>query len=143
MSQAAFRPAPSEATRPYWEATRDRRLLLQWCPSCRAHVHHPREACPRCLGQDLTWVESAGGGVVHAASVHTRPFGAMGAEDCPYVVAFVDLDDGVRFLANVVAPDPGQVRVGQRVELTWVPVADGYHLPAFRPADAPGGRPRG
>jgi uncharacterized protein len=137
VSQATFLPKPSEATQPYWEATRERRLLLQWCPACEAHVHHPREACPRCLGQDLTWVETGGGGVVHAVSVHHRPFEAMGPEDCPYVVAFVDLDDGVRFLANVVDADPDQVRVGDRVELTWVPVAEGYHLPAFRPAQEP------
>jgi uncharacterized OB-fold protein len=58
-------------------------------------------------------------------------------EDCPYVVAFVDLDDGVRFLANVVEADLDRVEVGDRVELAWVPVADGYHLPAFRPAERP------
>jgi len=137
VSQASFLPKPSEATRPYWEGTRERRLLLQWCPTCEAHVHHPREACFRCLGQDLTWVESRGGGIVHAVSVHYRPFEAMGAEECPYVVAFVDLDDGVRFLANVVDTEPDQVRVGDRVELTWVPAAEGYHLPAFRPAEQP------
>jgi uncharacterized OB-fold protein len=135
VSQASFRPSPSAATRPYWDATRERRLLLQWCPTCRIHVHHPREACPRCLGQDLTWVESQGHGALHAVSVHHRPFGALSMEDCPYVVAFVDLDDGVRFLANVVEADLGRVEVGDRVELAWVPVADGYHLPAFRPAE--------
>jgi uncharacterized OB-fold protein len=137
VTQSEFLPTPSEATRPYWEGTRERRLLLQWCPSCQRHVHHPREACPGCLGQDLQWVESAGTGTVHAASVHHRPFEAMSAEDCPYVVAFVDLDEGVRFLSNVVDADPGTVRAGDRVELTWRAVADGYHLPVFRPVASP------
>jgi uncharacterized OB-fold protein len=134
VSQSEFRPKPTDATGPYWAATRDRRLVLQWCPSCAAYVHHPREVCPRCLGRVLEWRESAGAGTVHAMSVHHRPFEAMSAEDCPYVVAFVDLDEGVRFLANLVDAPPDSHAVGDRVALTWVPVADGYHLPAFRPA---------
>lgn len=133
MSQASFRPRPTDATGPYWDATRDRRLVLQWCLDCEAFVHHPREACPRCLGQNLTWRESAGAGTVHALSVHYRPFGAMSNEDCPYIVAFIDLDEGVRFLANLVEVKPEDAAVGDRVELTWIPVAEGYHLPAFRP----------
>jgi uncharacterized protein len=133
VSRADFRPTPTDATGPYWAATRERRLLLQWCPACAAHVHHPREVCPRCLSRELDWRESAGTGTVHALSVHHRPFEAMTAEDCPYVVAFVDLDDGVRFLANLVDAPVDSHAVGDRVTLTWVPVGDGYHLPAFRP----------
>jgi uncharacterized OB-fold protein len=134
VSQADFRPRPTDATGPYWAGTRERRLLLQWCADCGRFVHHPREACPGCLGTNLTWRESRGGGAVHALSVHHRPFEAMGPEDCPYVVAFVDLDEGVRFLANLVGAAPESFAVGDRVALTWTPVADGYHLPAFRPA---------
>jgi uncharacterized OB-fold protein len=134
MSQSDFRPQPTDATGPYWAGTRDRRLLLQWCDDCGGWVHHPREACPRCLGTNLSWRESAGTGAVHAVSVHHRPFEAMSAQDCPYAVAFVDLDDGVRFLANLVDAAPPSFAVGDRVELTWRPDADGYHLPAFRPA---------
>lgn len=137
MSQADFHPSPSDATGPYWEATRERRLVLQWCAACRAHVHHPREACPQCLGTALEWVSSSGAGAVHAFSVHYRAFEAMGVEDCPYVVAFVDLDEGVRFLANLVECEADALSVGDRVELTWVAVADGYHLPAFRPLAGP------
>src|SRR5690606_14551932 len=121
LSQRQFRPMPSETTAPFWEATRECRLLLQWCLDCQRHVHHPREVCPRCLGQNLTWRESAGNGTVHALSVHYRPFETMSKKDCPYVVAFVDLDEGVRFLANLVEIDPEKAAVGDRVELSWIP----------------------
>jgi len=134
MSQADFTPTISEATRPYWEATKARRLVLQRCVACTRYVHHPREACPRCLGQDFDWVESMGRGSIHAMSVHHRPFGAMSLEDCPYIVAFIDLDEGVRFLANVVDTDDRSVTRGDAVVLTWKPVANGYNLPAFKPA---------
>lgn len=134
MSLAEFRPDPTGVMGPYWEATRRRRLLLQWCPLCSRYVHHPREACPTCLGLDLVWRPSDGRGRIHAVSVHHRPFGAASAEDCPYAVAFVDLAEGVRFLSNVVDADLATLRAGDPVELTWRAVADGYHVPLFRPA---------
>ena len=39
----------------------------------------------------------------------------------PYAVAYVDLDEGPRFLTNVVGvDDPGaDVHIGQRVQLHW------------------------
>jgi uncharacterized OB-fold protein len=131
VTQADYRPPANPTTEPFWEATRARRLLLQHCRDCRRPVHHPREACPHCLGHDLDWAESHGGGVVHAVSVHHRPFEVMDADECPYVVAFVDLDDGVRYLSNIVGPGRLDASVGDRVSLAWTAVADGYHLPVF------------
>jgi len=131
VSQRDFAPPGSEATAAYWSATRSRTLVLQRCRDCGRLVHHPREACPFCLSLDLAWHGSAGEGTIHAVSVHHRAFEAMDQEDCPYVVAFIDLDDGVRFLSNVVGPGRLGAAVGDRVRLSWIPVADGYHLPVF------------
>jgi uncharacterized OB-fold protein len=136
--QADFTPTPSETTQPYWDGTKERRLVLQRCEACDRFVHHPREACPSCLGSELSWTEVSGGGTIHALSVHTVPFEAMGKEDCPYVVAFIELDEGPRFLSNVVGPTRTEARAGDRVELTWQPVQSGYHLPVFRPTSEPG-----
>ncbi|MEV8434873.1 Zn-ribbon domain-containing OB-fold protein [Streptomyces chartreusis] len=131
MSQSDFLPPERPGTAPYWDATRSRRLLLQRCRACGQLIHHPREACPHCLAQDFVWEESTGRGSVHAVSVHHRPFEVMTTQDCPYVVAFVDLDDGVRFLSDIVGPDRETAAVGDRVRLVWKPVAGGCHLPLF------------
>jgi uncharacterized OB-fold protein len=136
--QSDFTPSPSEATQPYWDATKEQRLVLQRCESCDRYVHHPREACPSCLGAELSWVQATGSGTIHALSVHTVPFEAMGKEDCPYVVAFIDLDEGVRFLSNVVGEARTEARAGDRVQLAWQPVQSGYHLPVFVPTSESG-----
>jgi uncharacterized OB-fold protein len=112
---------------------------VQRCRDCSLPVHHPREACPRCLGQDLDWFESSGRGVIHAVSIHYRPFEVMEGTECPYVVALVDLDDGVRYLANLVGSGSCDAAAGDRVQLTWAPVADGFHLPMFVVEDEAGG----
>ena len=133
MSQVEFVPPITAATAPYWEGTRDQQLLLQYCPACERFVHHPREACPSCLRSVLEWRASAGNGSVHAISVHYKPFEVMTAPECPYAVAFIDLEEGVRFLANVVSDAPLEdIAVGDRVWLDWRAVGAGYHLPVFR-----------
>ena len=35
MTEATrFEPTPTELSAPFWEATRDERLLLPWCLAC-------------------------------------------------------------------------------------------------------------
>lgn len=126
-------PPASEAAAPFWEATRDQRLVLQWCRSCDRPIHYPREACPRCLGTDLEFRPASGAGTVYACSVMHRPAHPGMADDVPYVVALIDLDEGVRLMSNVVGIEPDAVRVGQAVQVTWEALDDGRHLPLFSP----------
>ena len=124
-------PPPSEAAGPFWEATRDRRLVLQWCRSCERPIHYPREACPGCLGTDLEFRPASGRGTVYACSVMYKPAHPGMADDVPYAVVLVDLEEGVRLLSNVVGSDPEAVAVGQAVTVSWEPLEDGRHLPVF------------
>ena len=55
------------------------------------------------------------------------------AEDVPYTVVLIDLDEGVRMMSNVVGIDVEEVVIGQRVEVSWEPLSDGRHLPVFTP----------
>lgn len=50
-----------------------------------------------------------------------------------YVVALIELDEGVRMIANIRGAEPGDVTIGMPVTLIWEPMADGYWLPQFRP----------
>jgi uncharacterized OB-fold protein len=128
-----FEPQPSELTKPYWDATRDRRLLLQWCASCDEPVHYPREVCPRCLGEGLSWREASGAGEVYAFGVHHQPASPLMADRVPYVVALIDLVEGARLMSNIVGCEPAEVRVGMSVKVTWEALSDGRHLPLFEP----------
>ncbi|MGH9229070.1 MAG: Zn-ribbon domain-containing OB-fold protein, partial [Acidimicrobiales bacterium] len=111
------RPAPpgSEASEPFWEATRAGRLVLPWCTACERPVWFPREVCPGCLGSAIEWREATGRGVVHACTVEHRP--RQPVLDPPYVVALVELDEGVRLMTNVVGCPPDRVAVGDRVRV--------------------------
>jgi uncharacterized OB-fold protein len=125
-------PPVSDAARPFWDATRDERLVIPWCTDCEQPFWYPREVCPACLGSAIDWKEASGRGVVYACTVeHTAQTPAL---EAPYVVALVELDEGVRLMTNVVGCPPDQVAVGDRVQVTWEALSDGRHLPLFAPA---------
>jgi uncharacterized OB-fold protein len=128
-------PEPTEVSQPFWEATRRRVLVLQWCTECDCGIYYPRLLCPGCGSAALQWRESAGRGTVYAQATHYPAASVSGDEpfDGRYSVVLVDLDDGVRMLSNVVGIEPDEVYVGQRLRLSWEPLADGRALPLFAP----------
>ena len=128
------RPLPSLAepdTAPFWAATSDHRLTYQVCTSCGEVIFHPRRHCTNCLSADTEWRESAGGGTVYTYTVirqHGQPFFRS---RLPYVLGFIDLDEGFRLLAEIDT-GPDTVQVGQRVTVGWEDHAD-LAIPVFRP----------
>jgi len=132
-----FEPPASELTQPFWDATREHRLLVQWCTACDEPVWFPREVCLRCLGNTLEWRAASGAGSVYAFLVEHRPNlpGVFG--DAPYVVALVELDEqpGLRLPSRLVGVEPEAVAIGMPVAVEFAALPGGdYTIPVFRPA---------
>lgn len=122
-------PEPDEVTAPWWEATREHRLVVQTCEDCGARQHPPRALCTACGRTDrLAWTEESGAGTVDACTVVER---AMPGFEPPYVVARITTASGVLMLSNVVSEDPYSIEVGQPVHLIWRALPDGRALPIF------------
>lgn len=122
---------------PFWEATRDGTLLVQWCTACDEGIFYPRSFCPGCgaRGSVLEWRTASGRGTVYAATIENKPAttGASFSGGEPYVVALVDLEEGVRMMTNVVGCPVGDVHPGLTVRVRWEPLSDGRQLPLFTP----------
>jgi uncharacterized OB-fold protein len=130
-------PPVTPLSEPFWEATRRREFLLQWCRHCDEPIFYPREVCPRCLEAQLDWRPASGRGTVHAVSVQHRPGMPLPAFiDGPYTVALIELAEGVRVMSNVTGCLPDEVSVGMPVTMTWEAMSDGRNLPQFQPAGA-------
>ncbi len=121
-------------TRPYWEAARENRLLLQYCEKCARHIFYPRRYCPFCDNDQLSWVESRGLGHIYAFTVVYNNAPSAFLPDMPYVIAIVKLDEGVQMMSNIVGCSPEQVQSELRVEVVFEKVSDEVTLPKFRPA---------
>ncbi|WP_200944891.1 MULTISPECIES: Zn-ribbon domain-containing OB-fold protein [unclassified Nocardioides] len=125
-------PEPDEMTQVYWDATRERRLLLQHCDACGHTQHPPRTLCTYCGETDaLSHREAAGTGVVDACTVVMRS--PSPDHEAPYVVARVRLPEGVVLISNVETDEPHAIAIGDAVRLAWRPLDDGRALPVFHP----------
>jgi uncharacterized OB-fold protein len=128
VTERAF-PVPDAVTQPFWEGVAEGVLRLQRCGTCGRHVFYPRAVCPFCMSAELAWVEASGVGRVHSFTVvHRAP--AEYRDEVPYVVALVDLDEGVRMMTRLVDVEPAAVRVDMPVE---VAIRGEPRLPYFRP----------
>ena len=132
------RPLPSfpePDTQPFWEATKDHELRYQVCDDCGGIVFFPRRHCTHCLGQSLSWKTSSGQGTLYTYSVVRQNYHPAFRERLPYVIAWIDLDEGFRILSNLTGiDDPGKdVKIGQRVQVEWED-HDEVSLPLFKPA---------
>ncbi|HEX5587666.1 MAG TPA: OB-fold domain-containing protein [Acidimicrobiia bacterium] len=131
---ARFEPVQTDVSAPFWDATREQRLLLQWCTDCEQPIFYPRAACPACFGSRLEWRPASGNGEVYAVTVDHRPQITTRRTEEQFAVALIDLDEGVRMMSNVIGCPPEDVTVGMRVVVAWEPLSDGRHLPQFTPA---------
>jgi uncharacterized OB-fold protein len=122
-------PAPQvdAATEFFFSQAREGRLFIKACTSCGKPHWYPRALCPFCMG-DTEWRSASGRGTIYSVSVTRR----AGPE--PYAIAYVTLDEGVTLLTNIVDCDLDQLRIGDRVEVTFKPAEGGAVVPMFRPA---------
>jgi len=124
---------PYSFSRPFWEATREKKLLIQYCRATGKYQHHPRPVSIFTgRASDLEWREVSGRGEVFSWTVARRgPLPFRGHE--PYLVVSVTLDVGVNFIANMAHCSMEEIHVGMEVVPFWLPLEDGSHLPMFQP----------
>lgn len=125
-------PTPSPETVEFWSATAEGRLLLKRCTSCSTVIWYPKSLCPSCHSTETEWFESGGRGRIYSFTVSRRGEGPY-KEAAPYVLAYVELDEGPRLLTNVVDCDVDSVRIDQPVAVVFDDTGEGNALVRFRP----------
>jgi uncharacterized OB-fold protein len=126
-------PKPNLETQAFWDATAEGKLLLKRCDRCGTVIWYPRSICPACGSLDTSWFEASGRGTVYSCTVTRKGQGAY-REAGPFVLAYVELEEGPRLMTNIVDCDPFSVRIGQPVEVVFHDTGQGSALPRFRPA---------
>ena len=128
-------PAITDDTRPFWDSCRRHELVVQRCTACDTFRHPPTPVCWRCRSFAHAWVPVSGRGTIFSWAVVHRAFLPELAEEVPYTVVVVALDDapGVRLLSNLVGAEPAELRVGLPVEVVFEDVSPEVTVPRFRP----------
>ena len=120
-------------TKPFWDATAQGILVLPKCDNCSAVIWFPRAFCPACSGTSVSWIESSGRGTVYSFSI-TRKGAGVWSDVGPYVIAYVELDEGPRVLTNIVGCPVDQVSIGMSVRVVFDQTAEGPAVYRFAPA---------
>ena len=124
-------PVPTPITQPFWDATKEHKLLLQRCAN--SHIfYYARTHCPECLSNEVSWVEASGRGKLYSYTVARRPQSPEFAGDVPYVIAAITLDEGPRITSLLVEADPDNVQIDGPVEVAWDDLGE-LSMPYFRP----------
>ncbi len=135
MAEAVQKPVPAitPEMRPFFEAARQHRLVVQRCRGCGTYRFPAREICSRCLSREAEWVEVSGCGEVYSFNVMHQVYHPGFAGEVPYAVVLVKLDEGPKMVSNLVGVGPRDIRIGMRVRVVFERVSDEVTLPKFAP----------
>lgn len=128
------KPHTNIETQEFWEGCGQGRFLVPRCNNCAHLIWYPRQFCTECGQMEVTWEEMSGRGSVYSYSISNRGQGEF-AEAAPYVLAYVELEEGPRVLTNIVDCDPSTVEVGQAVTVVFEAAGetkDGKPLALYR-----------
>jgi uncharacterized OB-fold protein len=121
---------------PFFAAAKRHELVVQRCRGCGLHRFPARDQCSSCLARESDWVRSAGRGTVFSFAVMHQVYHPGFADEVPYAVVVIELDEGARLISNLVDCPVHDVRVGMPVEVVFDDVAPDVTLPKFRPVRA-------
>jgi hypothetical protein len=131
---AVDKPLPqiSPEMAPFWEAARRHQLVVQRCRGCGALRFPARDICSRCLAREVEWAPVSGRGTIFSYAIMHQVYHPGFADEVPYAVVQVELEEGPRMLTNVVGCPPAELTVGMPVEVVFEDRTPEVTLPKFR-----------
>jgi uncharacterized OB-fold protein len=92
------------------------RLIGSICETCKNHYFPKRVICPKCRRRGkIKCVQYSGKGKIYSYSkLYASPSGFE--EHVPYIIAIIELDEGVRVFGQIVDVDHKKLKIGAKVE---------------------------
>ena len=124
-----MRPQPriTPDNEPFYQALREGRFVLPYCVDCGKPHLPPGPVCPFCFAGELEWQPASGRGRISTWTVVHKAWFPAFAEDIPYNVVQVELEEGPRLTANVADISNEELEIGLPVQIVV-----GEALPRFR-----------
>lgn len=129
-------PSISPDTEFFWSGLKEHELRIQRCTDCKTFRVPPRPMCGSCQSLNWDYVVSSGRGTVYSFVMPKYP--PLPILEYPYVVALIELDEGVRIVSNLCDIEPEAIEVGMPVEVFYeifeaLPSGEELVLHQFRP----------
>jgi len=118
----------------FYQFCRNHELRFQRCSDCEAWRHMPRECCEACGSFDWSWQPSSGQGTLFSWTIIHRALHPSFADDVPYAVAIVEMQEGVRLVSGLVDVPNDSLQIGLPLQVVFEDVTSEVTLPKFRSA---------
>lgn len=126
---ARVKPLVSWDTEYFWDGAKAGELRIQRLPDGTLR-HPPIPALWQDKAEPTVYVVATGRGTVFSYVVHHAP--KVPGRQLPFVVALVELDEGVRMLGELRGIEPDRVEVGLPVEVAFEQLDDDTALPYWK-----------
>lgn len=126
-------PAITPDMAEFFEGARRGILMVQKCDQCGALRFPAHELCSKCLSSRASWVPVSGRGEIFSFNIMHQVYHPAFAAEVPYAVVVVKLEEGLKFISNLLGVKPHEIRIGLPVEVTFERAGDGVMVPQFRP----------
>jgi uncharacterized OB-fold protein/acyl dehydratase len=123
-----IRPAASRDTAFFWDGINAHELRIQKRPDGTLQ-HPPAPALWNDKDEPTDYVVASGKGTVFSFVVHHAP--QVPGRTLPFVIALVELEEGVRMLGELRGIDPAKVEIGMDVRATYIDFPAGESGPAW------------
>lgn len=130
------RPAPrvTPQTAAYWKAASEGRLLLGACNDCPKLSHPPQSVCPFCWSSNVATRTASGKAKLNAFTVVHQSTVPAFRERLPYIVAYVELEEGLYLVSNLVNCDPKAARIDMPLKAVFEKLNEASGAVLFEPA---------
>lgn len=128
------KPLPSVDvwSRPFWQGCREGRFMAQRCKVSGEVFFPASPVSPVTRTTEWEWVELSGKGSVFSfVAMHKKYFKGF-ANELPYLIGMVQLDEGPMLITNLTGVSCGEVKCGDRVEVEYVQATEEITIPKFR-----------
>ena len=126
-------PVPTPDTQPFWDGTAAGELRIQRCRDCSRPYFYPRPICPKCHSTNVEWFTASGRATLYSYAINHRAAPGF-ADDAPYAIAVVQLEEGPRMMTNIVgvANTPENLVLDMPLRVTFEQRGD-VRVPQFTP----------
>jgi 3-oxo-4,17-pregnadiene-20-carboxyl-CoA hydratase alpha subunit len=125
---AIMRPSASRDTKFFWDGVDAHELRIQQRPDGSLQ-HPPLPALWQDKQAPIDFVVASGKGAVFSFVVHHAP--KVPGRTLPFVIALVELAEGVRMLGELRNVDPAQVEIGMPMRATYLDFPESDSGPAW------------
>lgn len=128
-------PEVTAANEGFWAGTKQGELRLQTCTECGTQRFPETPLCANCLSQEATWKPVNGRGRLWSWIVMYQKAFPSYLDQIPYLVAFIELDEGHFMMSTLVDP-PSELQCDLPVQVEFVELDEQRSAPVFRVVQA-------